>query len=272
MSDPRARGSWNVRQCRGEVTNSIHKVERSSPGRIPDSIDRKHLPKHVAIVMDGNGRWAKQRGLGRTKGHEQGEQALYDVIYGARDLGVQWITVYAFSTENWKRPAKEVAFLMNFNEQLLLARLDELHDHNVRIRFIGRKEKRVPARLLKRMEEAEEKTRKNSGLNLCIAFNYGGRAEIVDAVKGLAADSKGNLSSRSITEKSISSHLYCSNLPDVDMVLRSSGEHRLSNFLIWQSAYAELVFTDKLWPDMRREDLFEAIIEFQRRNRRFGAL
>ena len=131
-----------------------HVVERSSMGRIPKNIDLKSLPKHVAIVMDGNGRWAKQRGLSRTKGHEQGEQALYDVIYGALDLGVQWITVYAFSTENWKRPAKEVAFLMNFNEKLLLARTDELHEHNVRIRFVGRREKRIPQRLMKRMDEA----------------------------------------------------------------------------------------------------------------------
>ncbi len=254
------------------MSGTPHIVERSAPKRIPTNIDRKSLPRHVAIVMDGNGRWAKQRGLSRTKGHEQGEQALYDVIYGARDLGVDWITVYAFSTENWKRPAREVAFLMNFNEKLLLARMEELHEHNVRIRFVGRRERRIPARLIKRMDEAQEMTKNNTGLNLCIAFNYGGRAEIVDAVKSMVAEASGDLASRKITEKSIANHLYCSQMPDVDLVLRSSGEHRLSNFMLWQGAYAELVFTDTLWPDMRREDLFDAIVEFQRRHRRFGAL
>lgn len=249
-----------------------HVVERSAPKRIPSNIDRKALPSHVAIVMDGNGRWAKLRGQSRTKGHEQGEQALYDVIYGARDLGIEWVTVYAFSTENWKRPAREVAFLMNFNEKLLLARMEELHDHNVRIRFVGRRERRIPSRLLKRMDQAQEMTKDNTGLNLCIAFNYGGRAEIVDAVKALAKESEGDLAPRKISEKSIAHHLYCSSMPDVDLVLRSSGEHRLSNFMLWQAAYAELVFTETLWPDMRREDLFDAVVEFQRRNRRFGAL
>jgi undecaprenyl diphosphate synthase len=254
------------------VIKTPHPVEQSSPDRVPSDIDKKSLPKHIAIVMDGNGRWAKQRGLSRTKGHEQGEQALYDVIYGARDLGVEWITVYAFSTENWKRPAKEVAFLMNFNEKLLLARLDELDDHDVRIRFVGRREKRVPARLIKRIEQAEEQTKKNKGLNLCIAFNYGGRAEIVDAVNQIINQAKENDTEKKITEKTIAAHLYCKEMPEVDLVIRSSGEERLSNFLLWQAAYAEFYFTDTLWPDMRREDLFEAIKSFQNRNRRFGAL
>jgi len=254
------------------VSDSPHPVEQSSPERVPDDIDKKSLPKHVAIVMDGNGRWAKQRGLSRTKGHEQGEQALYDVIYGARDIGVEWITVYAFSTENWKRPAKEVAFLMNFNEKLLLARLEELHEHDVRIRFIGRREKRVPARLLKRMQESEDRTKKNKGMNLCIAFNYGGRAEIVDAVKSIVSKTEGKISEKDITEKSIASNLYCKEMPEVDLVIRSSGEERLSNFLLWQAAYAEFYFTKTLWPDMRREDLFDAIRVFQNRTRRFGAL
>jgi len=254
------------------VIKTPHPIEQSSPERVPDDLDKKSLPKHVAIVMDGNGRWAKQRGLSRTKGHEQGEQALYDVIYGARDLGVEWITVYAFSTENWKRPAKEVAFLMNFNEKLLLARLDELDEHDVRIRFVGRREKRVPARLIKRIEQAEQQTKKNKGLNLCIAFNYGGRAEIVDAVNQIIEKTKGSKSDKKINEKTIAANLYCKEMPEVDLVIRSSGEERLSNFLLWQAAYAEFYFTDTLWPDMRREDLFEAIRSFQNRNRRFGAL
>ena len=250
------------------MTNSPHEVERSNPERIPLQINKKKLPKHIAIVMDGNGRWADQRGLPRTAGHEQGEQALYDVIYGARDLGVEWITVYAFSTENWKRPAKEVSFLMNFNEKLLLARVDELNEHNVKVRFIGRRTKPVPSKLIKRIEEAEEKTQHNTGLNFTIAFNYGGRAEIIDAVREIVEEGK----NKKISDELIEQHLYCSDMPDVDLVFRSSGEHRLSNFMMWQSAYAELIFTDTLWPDIRREDLFEAIIDYQNKDRRFGAL
>lgn len=250
------------------MTNSPHEVERSNPERIPRQINKKKLPKHIAIVMDGNGRWADQRGLPRTAGHEQGEQALYDVIYGARDLGVEWVTVYAFSTENWKRPAKEVSFLMNFNEKLLLARVDELNEHNVKVRFIGRRAKPVPSKLIKRIEEAEEKTRHNTGLNFTIAFNYGGRAEIIDAVREIVEEGK----NKKISDELIEQHLYCSDMPDVDLVFRSSGEHRLSNFMMWQSAYAELIFTDTLWPDIRREDLFDAIIDYQNKDRRFGAL
>lgn len=249
-----------------------HIVERSNPERVDPNIDKAKLPKHIAIVMDGNGRWANQRGLSRTKGHEQGEQALYDVVYGARDLGVQWVTVYAFSTENWKRPAKEVAFLMNFNEKLLLARKDELDEHDVCIRFIGRRERKVPSRLLKRMDEAQEQTKDNKGLNFTIAFNYGGRAEIVDAVKSFVDEKGPKIDAKQITEKAIASNLYNPQMPDVDLVIRSSGEQRTSNFMLWQSAYAELVFTETLWPDVRREDLFDAVLEFQRRNRRFGAL
>lgn len=248
-------------------------VERENKSRIPAEIDLKKIPNHVALVMDGNGRWADQRGLPRTEGHENGEQALYDVIYGARDVGVKWVTAYAFSTENWKRPVKEVAFLMNFNEKLLLARMDELNDHNVRIRFIGRREKRVPARLIKRMEEAEAKTANNTGVNFSIAFNYGGRAEITDAVKSIVSDVIAEkVSPKKITEELLSKNLYCPEMPDVDLVFRSSGEHRLSNFMMWQAAYAELLFTDTLWPDVRREDLFEAIVSYQQKNRRFGAL
>ncbi len=248
-----------------------HAVEQLNPDRINKDIDVKNLPSHVAIVMDGNGRWAKQRGLSRTKGHEQGEQALYDVVYGALDLGIKWITVYAFSTENWKRPAKEVSFLMNFNEKLLLARKDELDRHNVRIRFIGRRESKVPSRLLKRMDEAQEQTKSNDGINFTIAFNYGGRVEIVDALKSILETNK-EISSKEINEKLIASNLYCPEMPEVDLVFRSSGEQRTSNFMLWQSAYAELVFTETLWPDVRREDLFEAVLEYQKRHRRFGAL
>lgn len=251
----------------------VHKVEKSNPDRIDPKIDKQKLPSHIAIVMDGNGRWATTQGMSRTKGHEQGEQALYDVIYGARDLGIDFVTVYAFSTENWSRPKAEVAFLMGFNEKLLVARLDELHDHNIRVKFVGRREKRIPSRLIKRMDEAEAKTLNNTGMTLCIAFNYGSRAELVDATKLIAQQVKdGDLKIDKIDEALLASNFYFPQMPDVDFVLRTSGEQRISNFLLYQAAYAELIFTDTLWPDMRRENLFEAIIEFQQRTRRFGAI
>jgi len=223
--------------------------------------------------MDGNGRWATDKGMSRTKGHEQGEQALYDVIYGARDLGIDFVTVYAFSTENWSRPKAEVAFLMGFNEKLLVARLDELHEHNIRVKFVGRREKRIPARLIKRMDEAEAKTFQNSGMTLCIAFNYGSKAELVDATKAIAKKVvSGELDIEKIDENVLNDNFYFPEMPDVDFVLRTSGEQRISNFLLYQAAYAELIFTETLWPDMRRENLFEAIVEFQKRTRRYGGI
>ena len=250
-----------------------HIVEKSNKDRIDSKIDIEGLPNHIAIVMDGNGRWATSQGLSRTKGHEQGEQALYDVIYGARDLGINYITVYAFSTENWSRPKAEVAYLMGFNERLLVERLGELHDHNIRVIFVGRREKRIPSRLIKRMDEAQAKTKDNTGMTLCIAFNYGSRAEVVDATKKIVQKViDGELSIEKIDENILSDNFYFPNMPDVDFVLRTSGEKRISNFLLFQGAYAELIFTDTLWPDMRRENLFEAIIEFQNRTRRFGSV
>ncbi|MEI2834611.1 MAG: polyprenyl diphosphate synthase [Acidimicrobiia bacterium] len=253
--------------------NSPHIVEKSNKDRIDSKIDIEGLPNHIAIVMDGNGRWATSQGLSRTKGHEQGEQALYDVIYGARDLGINYITVYAFSTENWSRPKAEVAYLMGFNERLLVERLGELHDHNIRVIFVGRREKRIPSRLIKRMDEAQAKTKDNTGMTLCIAFNYGSRAEVVDATKKIVQKViDGELSIEKIDENILSDNFYFPNMPDVDFVLRTSGEKRISNFLLFQGAYAELIFTDTLWPDMRRENLFEAIIEFQNRTRRFGSV
>ena len=253
--------------------NSPHIVEKSNKDRIDSKIDIEGLPNHIAIVMDGNGRWATSQGLSRTKGHEQGEQALYDVIYGARDLGINYITVYAFSTENWSRPKAEVAYLMGFNERLLVERLGELHDNNIRVIFVGRREKRIPSRLIKRMDEAQAKTKDNTGMTLCIAFNYGSRAEVVDATKKIVQKViDGELSIEKIDENILSDNFYFPNMPDVDFVLRTSGEKRISNFLLFQGAYAELIFTDTLWPDMRRENLFEAIIEFQNRTRRFGSV
>lgn len=234
---------------------------------VPTGIDPDRLPSHVACVMDGNGRWATSRGLKRTEGHAAGETALFDTVEGALDLGLRWLTVYAFSTENWRRPADEVRFLMGFNERLLLSRRDELHENEVRVRFVGRRDWRVPKRVQRHIDETEEMTRRNKGLTLTFAFNYGGRAEIVDAVQSLVRD---GVPADKLNEKAIRSRLYAPDMPDPELVVRTSGESRISNFLLWEIAYSELVFTDVLWPDFRREDLFEAVREFQRRERRFG--
>jgi undecaprenyl diphosphate synthase len=223
----------------------------------------------VAIVMDGNGRWARRRGLPRTEGHAAGEEALVDTAYGALDLGVKWLTVYAFSTENWRRPADEVRYLMNFNESLLLRRRDELNERGVRVRFMGRRDWRVPKRVLRRMDESEALTAHNRAMTLTMAFNYGGRAEIVDAVRDVV---KAGVPADKIDERAIRSHLYHPDMPDPDLVVRTSGEFRISNFLLWELAYAELVFTDVLWPDFRRAHLYESIVEYQGRSRRYGGL
>jgi undecaprenyl diphosphate synthase len=234
-----------------------------------DGIDPTRLPVHIACVMDGNGRWAQKRGLARTDGHAAGEEALFDAVEGAVDLGVRWFTVYAFSTENWKRPVEEVRYLMQFNESMLTRRVDELDAMGVRVRFAGRRDWRVPRRLQKRMDTSIAKTAHNRKMTLTIAFNYGGRAEIVDAVRALAET---GIKPDKIDEKAIRRHLYHPDMPDPDLVIRTSGEFRISNFLLWELAYSELVFSDVLWPDFRREHLLEAIREFQRRDRRYGGL
>ncbi|MHB8827069.1 MAG: polyprenyl diphosphate synthase [Acidimicrobiales bacterium] len=239
------------------------------PTPVPASIERAGVPHHVAIVMDGNGRWAQRRGLPRTEGHGAGEEALLDATYGALAVGVRALTVYAFSTENWRRPVDEVRYLMNFNRGILERHRDGLNDDGVRITFSGRRDWRVPKRVLKSMDDAAELTRRNRAMTLNIAFNYGGRAEIVDAVARLVAD---GVSANKVDEKAIRSRLYHPELPDPDLVVRTSGEYRISNFLLWEMAYSELVFTDVLWPDFRREDLYRAIEEFQSRERRFGGV
>ena len=226
-------------------------------------------PAHVAIVMDGNGRWAQKRGLPRIEGHAAGEESLFDTVEGALQLGIRWLTVYAFSTENWRRPADEVRFLMNFNEGILVRRRDELNERDVRIRFLGRRDWRVPRRIVRRQEEALALTARNKTMTLTIAFNYGGRAELVDAVRSLVA---AGVPASKIDERSIRAHLYAPDMPDPDLVIRTSGEYRISNFLLWELAYSELVFCDVLWPDFRRQHLFAAVEEFHRRDRRFGAI
>jgi undecaprenyl diphosphate synthase len=236
-------------------------------------IDRTKVPDHVAIVMDGNGRWAKQRGLPRTEGHGAGEEALWDTVKGAVEVGVKWLTVYAFSTENWSRPPGEVRYLMNFNRGLLQRRRDELHTMNVRIRFIGRRDWRVPRSVLREIDIAEELTRDNTGMTFTIAFNYGGRKEVVDAVKQLAREVQaGTLKPSKIDDRAIAERLYAPDAPDPDLLIRTSGEMRTSNFLLWEVAYSELWFTPVFWPDFNRELLFEAIRDFQKRERRFGGL
>jgi undecaprenyl diphosphate synthase len=236
-------------------------------------LDLDRIPRHVAIVMDGNGRWAQQRGLPRTEGHGAGEEALWDTVQGAVQVGLPWLTVFAFSTENWRRPPQEVRYLMNFNRSLLRRRRDELHRMNVRIRFIGRRNWRVPRSVLKEIREAEALTATNTGTTFSIAFNYGGRAEIVDAVKDLAREVRdGTLRPESIDEEKIVERLYRPDMPPPDLLIRTSGEQRISNFLLWEVAYSELWFTPVFWPDFDREHLFEAIRDFQKRSRRFGGL
>lgn len=231
----------------------------------------RSVPNHIAIVMDGNGRWANQRGLNRTEGHRAGEQALLEVIAGAVEAGVSHVTAYAFSTENWKRSPDEVRFLMGYNKDVLRRRRDLLSDWNVRIRWSGARPKLWPS-VVDELLEAERLTAKNTGLTLTMAVNYGGRQEIVDAVNKLSAEiATGKIKPGSVTEKLISKKLYVPELPDVDLFLRSSGENRASNFLPWQSTYAEYLFMPQLWPDFTRETLWEAIGEYQNRQRRFGA-
>jgi undecaprenyl diphosphate synthase len=240
---------------------------------MPAGLDADRIPRHVAVVMDGNGRWAKQRGLRRTDGHTAGEEALFDAVEGALELGIKYLTVYAFSTENWRRPLDEVRFLMNFNESLLLRRRDELHERGVRVRFSGRRGGRIPTRVERRMDESVELTRSNKKLTLVIAFNYGGRAELVDAARSIAAEAAaGRLDPAKVDERTIARHLYLPDVPDPDLLIRTSAEYRLSNYLLWQLAYAELYFTDVLWPDFRRDHLYEAVRAYQKRERRFGGL
>ncbi len=232
-------------------------------------LDPSRIPVHIAAVMDGNGRWAQQRGLVRTEGHAAGEEALFDAVEGALELGTKWLTVYAFSTENWRRPKDEVKYLMGFNESLLVRRRDELNDRGVRMRFLGRRDWRVPKRLIRRMDESIELTQHNTVMTLNIAFNYGGKAEVADAVAQMIRD---GVSADKVSEKEIAKRLYDPSMPDPELMVRTSGEFRTSNFLMWQLAYSELVFTDVLWPDFRRQHLFAAVAEYQARDRRFGGL
>ena len=231
-------------------------------------VDKARVPRHVGLILDGNGRWANRRGLPRTAGHLAGEQALFDTVEGALQLGIEWVTAFTFSTENWSRSEEEVEFLMWFNEDLLLRRRDDLHGQGVRMLFAGdMDDPRIPERNRQHMAEAEAKTKDNTALHLVFAFNYGSRREIVEAARRLAAATQ----PEAIDEESFARALYVPDMPDVDLIIRSSGEHRLSNFLLWQSAYAEFYFPGILWPDFDRHALVDAVLEYQSRERRFGS-
>jgi undecaprenyl diphosphate synthase len=239
-------------------------------GAQPPKIQSELIPNHIAVVMDGNGRWAKERGLPRTAGHEAGEASLMDCVYGSLELGVNWLSAYAFSTENWRRSPEEVRFLMNFNRDVIRRRRDEMNDLGVRIRWAGRRPKLWKS-VIEELEASEKLTAKNSRLTLTMCVNYGGRAEIVDAVSAIAQEvAAGNIDPNKVTEKTVKRFLDEPDMPDVDLFVRSSGEQRLSNFLLWQSAYSEFVFLPTLWPDFDRRHLWHACEIYASRDRRYG--
>ena len=240
-------------------------------GAKPPEIPAELVPNHVALVMDGNGRWANQRGLTRIEGHKRGEAVMIDVASGAVELGVRWLSVYAFSTENWKRSPEEVRFLMGFNRDTIRRQVDYLGSIGVRIRWAGRAP-RLWRSVIKELQSAEEKTKHNTLLNMTMCVNYGGRAEISDAVRRIAQlAAEGKINPDKVDERMLAKYLYQPEMPDVDLFLRPSGELRTSNFLLWQSAYAEFVFQDTLFPDFDRRQLWAACLEFAKRDRRFGA-
>ena len=229
-------------------------------------------PRHVGVILDGNGRWAAKRGLPRVAGHAAGERAVLDVLEGALEAGIEWFTLFLFSTENWQRSAEEVAFLMEFCDDLLLRRGHELVERGARLLVAGDlSDRRIPAKVRKRIEETLTLTAENTKLNLVIAFNYGGRREIAEAARTLAGEvAAGRIQPEDVDERALAARLHIPEMPDADLIIRTSGESRLSNFLLWQAAYAELYFTEVMWPDFDRSHLAEAIEEYRRRERRFG--
>lgn len=240
-------------------------------GARPPVLPKQALPQHVAIVMDGNGRWATSRGLPRTEGHRRGEEAVARAVRAALDADVKFLTLYAFSTENWRRPKPEVRFLMNDTIRLVADLRDEFHARGVRMRWIGRRDWRVPKKILNLIDETIALTGRNKTMTLTIAFNYGGRAEIVDAARALGEQvAAKEIKAGDIDERALRAALYDPELPDVDLFIRTGGEQRISNYLLWQSSYAELVFQEVLWPDFAAEHFDAAVREFRSRKRRFG--
>lgn len=246
---------------------------RQQENDLLSQIDLERLPRHIAVIMDGNGRWARKRHLPRIAGHRAGIRAVRQVVENCARLGVPCLTLYAFSVENWKRPRTEVKLLMQLLREYLKKEIAELNENNIRFGAIGRIES-LPKAVQRDLQNTIAKTQSNTGLRLTLALNYGGRAEMIDAVRSLASQLKGNdgFDVEAITEQTFSEHLYTHNLPDPDLLIRTSGEMRLSNFLLWQVAYSEIWVTDILWPDFTQRELYQAIIDFQRRERRYGGL
>lgn len=235
------------------------------------NIDPKKLPEHVAIIMDGNGRWAKKKAMNRVLGHEEGTESVRVIVRTSREIGIKWLTLYAFSEENWKRPKYEITALMGILKRFLKSELKEMQDNNIRFRTIGRIH-RLPDDARSLVEETIMKTSENTGMTLTLALSYGGRQEIHDAVQKIAKRvASGDIQSSDIKEDLISDFLYTSGMPDPDLLIRTSGEYRISNFLLWQIAYTELYITPTLWPDFRKEEYLSAIEDFQKRDRRYGA-
>lgn len=253
-------------------TSRVHELPADQMA-IYRRLDPERIPHHIAIIMDGNGRWAGKRSLKRFLGHQKGADAVQYIVETASRIGLPWLTLYAFSLENnLKRPRTEVNFLMMLLRMYLKSNVQRMNDNNVRIRYIGRTQE-LPGEVRDAMDWAEDATQKNTGTTLTLALNYGGRSEILDAVRRLAEQIKdGRLNPDELTEEHLSQHLYTANMPDPDLMIRTSGEMRVSNYLLWQIAYTEILVTDRLWPDYRGIHLLEAIEEYQRRERRFGGL
>ena len=245
-------------------------MNSNTSSSIHTDLDPQNLPFHVAIIMDGNGRWAKKRLFNRIKGHEKGSETVRAIVRACREIGIRILTLYAFSTENWQRPQIEISALMTLLKKFLISERKEMLDNNIRLNSIGQTE-RLPEDVRQELQKSMMLTRKNEGMILNLALSYGGRAEIVRAVKEIAIKAiDGRIDPDSITPDLISKHLYTGEMPDPDLLIRTSGEMRISNFLLWQIAYAELYFTPKLWPEFTKEDLYEAIVNYQHRERRFG--
>jgi len=239
---------------------------------IKDRLNKNKIPRHIAIIMDGNGRWAAKHGSARIHGHEQGVEAVRSTMEGAGEIGINYLTLYAFSTENWNRPKDEIDALMKLLVHAIDNETDKLMEYNVKLEAIGDLNK-LPAKVYEKLMECIKKLKTNTGLNLVLALSYSSKWEITEAAKKIAIDTKnGKLNPDEINEKLFSKYLTSSHLPDPELLIRTSGEFRISNFLLWQIAYSELYFTGKLWPDFRKEDLFKAIYDYQNRERRFGKI
>jgi undecaprenyl diphosphate synthase len=255
-----------ARNARRELVAPYPHPSGEQAPRIP----QEFVPRHVAVVMDGNGRWANARGLPRIEGHRAGEKSLLDVVAGAVEVGVEYVSAYAFSTENWKRSPEEVSFLMNFTQDVMRRQCDVMASWGVRIRWAGRRPKLWKS-VINVLQEAEERTKDNDLCTLTMCVNYGGRAELADAAAAMARDAaSGRLDPKRVNEKTVQKYLYLADLPDVDLFLRSSGEQRTSNFMLWQAAYAEMVFLEEPWPDVDRRHLWRAVEEYAKRDRRYG--